>query len=103
MTTTVDRPTRTRPATLVDAILARALDDPDRPCLIGADETLSWGAFAARDPQANAAHLDTLFRLWSEGKISPKVSRTWPLAEGGDAIAHMAARGAVGKLVVTMD
>ena len=62
-----------------------------------------WGAFAARDPQANAAHLETLFRLWSEGRIAPKVSRTWPLAQGGEAIAHMAARAAVGKLVVTMD
>lgn len=62
-----------------------------------------WGAFAARDPKANAAHLQTLFRLWDEGKIAPKVSRTWPLAEGAGAIAHMAARQAVGKLVVTMD
>jgi NADPH:quinone reductase-like Zn-dependent oxidoreductase len=62
-----------------------------------------WGAFAARDPQANAAHIRTLFRLWDEGRIAPKVSRTWPLAQGGEAIAHMAARQAVGKLVVTMD
>ena len=62
-----------------------------------------WGAFAARDPKANAAHIATLFRLWGEGKIAPKVSRTWPLAEGGDAIAFMAARNAIGKLVVTMD
>jgi NADPH:quinone reductase-like Zn-dependent oxidoreductase len=62
-----------------------------------------WGAFAARDPQANAAHIQTLFRLWDEGKIAPKVSRTWPLAGGGEAIAHMAARQAVGKLVVTME
>ncbi|MBX3561676.1 MAG: NADPH:quinone oxidoreductase family protein [Sphingomonas sp.] len=61
-----------------------------------------WGAFAARDPKANAAHIATLFRLWDEGRIAPKVSRTWPLAEGGDAIAHMAARQAVGKLVVTI-
>jgi NADPH:quinone reductase-like Zn-dependent oxidoreductase len=61
-----------------------------------------WGAFAARDPKANAAHIATLFRLWDEGKIAPKVSRTWPLAEGGEAIAYMAARRAVGKLVVTM-
>ena len=61
-----------------------------------------WGAFAARDPKANAAHIRTLFRLWDEGKIAPKVSRTWPLAEGGEAIAYMAARQAVGKLVVTM-
>ncbi|WP_226372678.1 NADPH:quinone oxidoreductase family protein [Allosphingosinicella flava] len=62
-----------------------------------------WGAFAGRDPKANAAHVATLFRLWEEGKIAPKVSRIWPLAQGGDAIAHMAARGAVGKLVVRMD
>jgi NADPH:quinone reductase-like Zn-dependent oxidoreductase len=61
-----------------------------------------WGAFAARDPKANAAHVRTLFRLWDEGRIAPKVSRTWPLAQGGEAIAHMAARQAVGKLVVTM-
>jgi NADPH:quinone reductase-like Zn-dependent oxidoreductase len=62
-----------------------------------------WGAFAARDPQANAAHIQTLFRLWAEGKIAPKVSRTWPLEQGGEAIAHMAARKAIGKLVVTME
>jgi NADPH2:quinone reductase len=62
-----------------------------------------WGAFAARDPAANAAHIQTLFRLWDEGKIAPRISRTWPLAQGGEAIAHMAARQAVGKLVVTMD
>jgi NADPH:quinone reductase-like Zn-dependent oxidoreductase len=62
-----------------------------------------WGAFAARDPKANAAHIRTLFRFWDEGKIAPKVSRTWPLAQGGEAIAFMAARQAVGKLVVTMD
>jgi NADPH2:quinone reductase len=62
-----------------------------------------WGAFAARDPRANAAHVENLFRLWEEGKISPRVSRVWPLAQGGEAIAHMAARQAIGKLVVTMD
>ncbi|MFL6858568.1 MAG: NADPH:quinone oxidoreductase family protein [Allosphingosinicella sp.] len=61
-----------------------------------------WGAFAARDPKANAAHVATLFRLWDEGRIAPRVSRTWPLERGGEAIAHMAARKAVGKLVVTM-
>ena len=61
-----------------------------------------WGAFAARDPKANAAHVETLFRLWSEGRIAPRVSRTWPLEQAGEAIAHMAARRAVGKLVVTL-
>ena len=62
-----------------------------------------WGAFAARDPAANAANVQALFRLWDEGKIAPKVSRTWPLKHGAEAIAHMAARQAIGKLVVTID
>ena len=62
-----------------------------------------WGAFAARDPKANSAHVETLFRLWDEGKIGPKVSATYPLDRGGEAIAAMAARRAIGKLVVTVD
>ena len=61
-----------------------------------------WGAFAARDPTGNAAHVAELFKLWSEGKISPRVSATFPLERGGDAIAAMAARRVIGKLVVTL-
>ena len=59
-----------------------------------------WGAFAARDPQANQAHIDELFRLWAAGRIAPRVTDVFPLERGGEAIAKMAARGAIGKLVV---
>ena len=45
----------------------------------------------------------TLFRLWDEGKISPRVSETYPLERAGEAIAAVAARRAIGKLVVTLD
>ena len=62
-----------------------------------------WGAFAARDPAANAAHVATLFRLWDEGRIAPVVSKTYPLDQGGAAIADLAARTVIGKLVVTLD
>ncbi|WP_271300219.1 NADPH:quinone oxidoreductase family protein [Sphingomonas sp. CV7422] len=62
-----------------------------------------WGAFAARAPQANAAHVATLFDLWRDGRIAPKVTARYPLDRGGDAIAAMAARTAIGKLVVTLD
>ena len=61
-----------------------------------------WGAFAARDPQANTAHVEHLFRLWAEGKIAPRVTQTFPFEAGGEAIAKMAARGAIGKLVVAV-
>ncbi|MBB4840817.1 NADPH:quinone reductase-like Zn-dependent oxidoreductase [Sphingomonas kyeonggiensis] len=59
-----------------------------------------WGAFAARDPKANQAHVEHLFRLWAEGKIAPKVTETFLLADGGKAIAKMAARQVIGKVVV---
>ncbi|VVT03674.1 NADPH:quinone oxidoreductase [Sphingomonas sp. EC-HK361] len=59
-----------------------------------------WGAFAARDPEGNRAHIDHLFRLWADGKIAPRVTEVFPFNRGGDAIAKMAARGAIGKLVV---
>jgi NADPH:quinone reductase-like Zn-dependent oxidoreductase len=62
-----------------------------------------WGAFAARDPKANAVHIATLFDLLKAGKINPKVSATFPLARGGDAITMLAERKAIGKVVVTMD
>ena len=62
-----------------------------------------WGAFAARDPQRNAAHVDQLFRWWAEGKIAPKISATYPLDRGGEAIAALRDRKAIGKLVVTLD
>ena len=59
-----------------------------------------WGAFAARDPKANQAHIETLFELWAEGKIAPRVTEVFAFEDGGKAIAKMAARGAIGKLVV---
>ncbi len=62
-----------------------------------------WGAFAARDPAANATHVATLFDLWDMGRIGPRVSATYPLAQGGEAIAALAARSVIGKVVVTLD
>ena len=62
-----------------------------------------WGAFAARDPKANAAHVDQLFRWWAEGKIAPKISATYELERAGEAIAALRDRKAIGKLVVTID
>jgi len=62
-----------------------------------------WGAFAARDPKANAAHVDTLFKLWRQGMIAPRISGTYPLEQAGEAIRAVAERRVVGKLVVTLN
>jgi len=61
-----------------------------------------WGAFAARDPKANAAHVEQLFRWWDEGKIAPRISATYTLDRAAEAIVALRDRKAVGKLVVTL-
>jgi NADPH:quinone reductase-like Zn-dependent oxidoreductase len=61
-----------------------------------------WGAFAARDPKRNAAHVEQLFSWWDEGNIAPRISGTYPLERGGEAITELRDRRAVGKLVVTL-
>ena len=43
-----------------------------------------------------------LMQLWKDGKIKPRVTGTYSLADGGKAIAKLGDRSAVGKLVVTV-
>ncbi len=59
-----------------------------------------WGAFAMRDPKANAAHVERLFEYWDDGKIAPRISATFPLERAAEAIIAIAERRAIGKLVV---
>ncbi len=62
-----------------------------------------WGAFTAREPVKFRQQVEELFELMKAGKIDPLVSETFPLERGGEAIAKLESRQAVGKLVVTMD
>lgn len=60
------------------------------------------GAWRDRNPDQDRAHVAHLFELWEEGKISPRISEQYPLERGGEAIAKLAARTAMGKLVITI-
>jgi NADPH:quinone reductase len=62
-----------------------------------------FGAHAQRDPQGVQEETRELFDLYARGAIQPYVSARYPLAEGGRAIAEVAARRALGKLVVTSE
>lgn len=59
-----------------------------------------WGAFVAREPDRNAEHMRQLLWWWEEGKIRPRIDRVFELEEGGRAIARLAERSAIGKIVV---
>ena len=61
-----------------------------------------WGAFAARDPKANARNSLDLFGLYEKGLIKPRISKHFPLREAGAAIKWLAERHALGKVVVTV-
>jgi NADPH2:quinone reductase len=62
-----------------------------------------WGSAVARDPKAHQQNVRELMELYAAGKIRPYVSERFPLARAGEAIAHLAGRKALGKVVVTMD
>ena len=62
-----------------------------------------WGASVAREPKLHAQNIKDLMGLYAEGKIKPHVSERFPLAKAGEAIAHLASRKAMGKVVVIND
>jgi NADPH2:quinone reductase len=61
-----------------------------------------WGAFARRDPAANARNTAELFALYEKAAIKPRISERFPLERAGEAIAWLSGRRAIGKVVVTM-
>ena len=62
-----------------------------------------WGAWTERDAAASEQNNRELVAFYQQGKIKPHVSGHYPLAKAGDAIADLAARKALGKLVVMID
>ena len=62
-----------------------------------------WGAAVARDPKAHAENVRELMEMYAAGKIKPYVSERFTLEQAGDAIAHLAARKAMGKVVVVTE
>lgn len=62
-----------------------------------------WGAAVMRDPAGHAANVADLMKFWSEGRIKPRVSRTFPLEKAADAIKALGDRSALGKIVVTVE
>jgi len=59
-----------------------------------------WGGFVNNQPKDAIANTRELIELYVEGKIRPEVSERFPLERGGEAIARLASRQALGKIVV---
>lgn len=59
-----------------------------------------WGAAIDGDPPGTLDAARQLLQWLSEGVLAPPAPTTYPLDRGGEAIAALADRTAVGKLVV---
>lgn len=59
-----------------------------------------YGAFSLRDPAQNALLFAELLALAVAGKVAAVEPTSFPLARGGEAIALLADRKAIGKVVV---
>ena len=60
-----------------------------------------WGDFTRREPQRFADQLRALGDWYSQGKLAPHVSATFPLERAADALQLMAERKVIGKIVIT--
>ena len=59
-----------------------------------------WGAFVAREPKANWENFQQLFAWYTEGKLKPHISKTYPLAQASVALRDMLERKVTGKVVL---
>jgi len=59
-----------------------------------------WGAAMAKDPKQLHADLKQLSGWFAEGRVKPPVTERVPLSGTADAMARLAGRQAMGKLVV---
>jgi NADPH2:quinone reductase len=62
-----------------------------------------WGAHTLREPANHAENMGDLFRLYAEGKVKPRISASYPLAQAGEALQLLSDRKVQGKVVVTME
>lgn len=59
-----------------------------------------WGAYRKLNPALMRASMSEAVTWWAEGRLSPHVSATLPLAQAEDALTMLKNRSATGKLVL---
>lgn len=62
-----------------------------------------WGSFIRNEPENNERNIRSIFNLISKRKLTPKVSKVYPLKEAVKALNAMKNREVLGKIVVKID
>jgi NADPH2:quinone reductase len=61
-----------------------------------------WGTWASRNPDESLQNMVELAAMVEDGRLTPRVSESYPLAAYADAFAAITGRRARGKVVLTM-
>jgi NADPH2:quinone reductase len=61
-----------------------------------------WGEFSRREPARFAESMRQLGQWWTDGRLKPHISATFPLERAADALTLMANRQVKGKVVLTV-
>jgi len=61
-----------------------------------------WGAFVARDPEAEARNMSQIVQWCADGKLSAHVHAVYPLGETAQALKDIAARRIMGKAILKL-
>lgn len=61
-----------------------------------------WGAWLRQFPEAHRENTEEYLQMFAEGKIRPRISNTYPLADFVKAYDEIAERRAMGKVVLTI-
>jgi NADPH:quinone reductase-like Zn-dependent oxidoreductase len=59
-----------------------------------------WGSFTQREPQNSAQNMMELLKLFSEGKINPRISEVYDFEDYEKALGALTGRTATGKVVL---
>ncbi|MCL7943875.1 NADPH:quinone oxidoreductase family protein [Marinobacter sp. ATCH36] len=59
-----------------------------------------WGSFTQREPQTSAQNMMELLKLFSEGKINPRISEVYDFENYEKALGALTGRTATGKIVL---
>ncbi|SNR26588.1 NADPH:quinone oxidoreductase family protein [Paracoccus sediminis] len=61
-----------------------------------------WGGYAGLDPQALSASMESLFRMFADGRIAPAAGQVMDIDQIAEAFALLRSRRSVGKIVLTL-
>ncbi|MBK0328468.1 NADPH:quinone oxidoreductase family protein [Rhodobacteraceae bacterium F11138] len=62
-----------------------------------------WGASTVKDPKGHMQNVRELFQMYAAGKIKPRISARYPLAQAAEALTLLQDRKAMGKIVLHID